>query len=351
MGPAILRSPLRRAGLGAKLSSHTARSHNSKVGTRPHSAPEFPPEELVGVDQQPPATVDATTAWNSELLLSALPEELTPTDGEDCSGGEGSSDEMSNGVTPSSSQVMSKGTMSSCLMESQNNKTMKEGSCLDGEGTPVGGEYELGMQREGAVPGARLLGDPPRVLVTVPTEVDPENVVREVDSTVVASGDSKETSGTQELVDPAVVRPISSLSEPAGRVVMECTTLVDSPSVDHLIELLNRERKERDQEGPRTLAQLGEKELFSSTPTTRSNESLHQSDNQRSDAAALVGVAGSSEGGIRGMDECSVASISSLPEGIFQGEARHKDGSLLAIVFQVCYPSVVKYRMDMGYRG
>lgn len=352
MGPAVLRSPQKRAGLGghpAKLSSHTTRSHDSRAGsfvTRPHSAPEFPPEEMVSADQQLPGAADATTTWSSELLLSTLPEELTLTNGDDDSGGEGSSGEKSDGITPSSSQVMSKGTMSR-VMETQSTKAVRERPCLGGEGVPVGGKYEVGMQREGVVPRARLLGNALRELVTVSTEVDPETDIRQIDSTMAASADSKETSIAQKVLDPtAAVRPISSLSEPAGRVVTECTAVVDSSSVDQLIELLNLERKEGNLEGSRTLAQLSEKQLFSSTPTTRSTESLHQSDNQRSDGVALVGMAGSSEGGVRGMDECSVTSISSLPEGIFLGEARHKDGSLLAIVFQVrflCAFAVLKY--------
>lgn len=35
------------------------------------------------------------------------------------------------------------------------------------------------------------------------------------------------------------------------------------------------------------------------------------------------------------MDRSSLASVLSLPEGTFLGNARHKDGSLMAIVFQV----------------
>lgn len=347
MGPGVLRSPQKRAGLGshpAKLSSHTTRSHDSRAGsfvTRPHSAPEFPPEEMVSADQQLPGAADATTTWSSELLLSTLPEELTLTNGDDDSGGEGSSGEKSNGITPSSSQVMSKGTMSR-VMETQSSKAVIERPCLGGEG-----KCEVGMQREGVVPRACLLGNALRELVTVSAEVDPETDIRQIDSSVAASTDSKEISIAQKVLDPtAAVRPISSLSEPAGRVVTECTAVVDSSSVDQLIELLKLERKEGNLEGSRTLAQLSEKQLLSSTPTTRSTESLHQIDNQRSDGVALVGIAGSSEGGVRGMDECSVTSISSLPEGVFLGEARHKDGSLLAIVFQVhflCAFTVLKY--------
>lgn len=35
-------------------------------------------------------------------------------------------------------------------------------------------------------------------------------------------------------------------------------------------------------------------------------------------------------------DCCSVSSLVSLPEGLFEGSVRHKDGSSIAVVFQVC---------------
>ena len=34
-------------------------------------------------------------------------------------------------------------------------------------------------------------------------------------------------------------------------------------------------------------------------------------------------------------DGSSMASVLSLPEGMFVGDAKHKDGSLMAVVFQV----------------
>ena len=40
-------------------------------------------------------------------------------------------------------------------------------------------------------------------------------------------------------------------------------------------------------------------------------------------------------GGAEEPGQISEASVLSLPEGTFMGEAKHKDGSLMAIVFQV----------------
>ena len=47
---------------------------------------------------------------------------------------------------------------------------------------------------------------------------------------------------------------------------------------------------------------------------------------------------GGGASGLHDLDRSSVTSLASLPEGMFAGEARHKDGSLLAIVFQVPHP-------------
>ena len=47
---------------------------------------------------------------------------------------------------------------------------------------------------------------------------------------------------------------------------------------------------------------------------------------------------GGGASGSHDFDRSSVTSLASLPEGMFAGEARHKDGSLLAIVFQVPHP-------------
>ena len=68
------------------------------------------------------------------------------------------------------------------------------------------------------------------------------------------------------------------------------------------------------------------KEIFSSTPASRSGETVLN----RVHMDAEFGASGHE------FDKCSVTSLASLPEGVFTGEARHKDGSLMAIIFQVC---------------
>ena len=65
----------------------------------------------------------------------------------------------------------------------------------------------------------------------------------------------------------------------------------------------------------------------SSTPASKSSESLPQM--RSSDSFHELLGTGSD------FDRYSVTSIASLPEGLFEGYVRHKDGSLLAIIFQV----------------
>ena len=76
---------------------------------------------------------------------------------------------------------------------------------------------------------------------------------------------------------------------------------------------------------------------LSSTPAAKSSAHLQRSavspDLQTEHVQFSVGLyrRGSYES-----DRQSMSSMTSLPEGAFLGEAKHKDGSLLAIVFQVC---------------
>ena len=192
---------------------------------------------------------------------------------------------------------------------------------VEGSKSLSGGSEHAGvMQHEGVAEGSAL-----KELATTSTEID--NNTRQVDSVVTASTGNEIATGNRGAEDLAgVVRPVSSMSEPEGEREDKCTTLVNSPSVDQLIELLRGQQRKQGGSVPPS-----EKDPFSSTPGTRLTESLQYS---RSDGAAVAG--GMRSGGVRGMDEGSVTSISSLPEGTFLGEARHKDGSLLSIVFQVC---------------
>ena len=71
---------------------------------------------------------------------------------------------------------------------------------------------------------------------------------------------------------------------------------------------------------------------ISSTPASKTPDSLLVKTDSFSEylraAAVPGGAAGESDG-------ISVSSIVSLPEGLFQGFIRHKDGSSIAVVFQV----------------
>ena len=369
MGTNVLRSPLRQAGLGgypAGLRTNASCSNDSGMGSnvvmRPRSAPEFLPEEPEsGVacshaadaasnkrpdQQQIFVATSETAASKSELLVTLFPEESL----EDGGGGDGNSSGISEGLTPSSSQVMNEGitpsssqviseelTPSSSQVMSEDltpssSQVISEGLTLsspqvmsevDDSRTPSDDREHNGvMQHEGVAQGSAS-----EELATMSTGIDIDT--RQVVSVMTTSAGIETATGNGGPEDlAAVVRPVSSMSEPGGgREMAECTTLVNSPSVDQLIELLSGQRKK--QGGS---VAPSDKDPFSSIPATRSTESLQYS---RSGSAAVTGGMGS--GGVRGMDECSVTSISSLPEGTFLGEARHKDGSLLAIVFQVCY--------------
>ena len=94
---------------------------------------------------------------------------------------------------------------------------------------------------------------------------------------------------------------------------------LSSNSTDQLLELLHARGLISSSEGH---SSDGNKEPLSSTPASKSPFKRCQ---LRSDS-----LSGSHE-----FDRDSVSSLASLPEGTFMGEARHKDGSLLAIIMQV----------------
>ena len=348
----VLNSTLRQAKLGGQPAGLTDMracalyscdtGMGSDVVMRPRSAPEFLPEEprsevacsnaVDAANNKRPDQQQATgeTATLKPKLLATLFHEESLEDGSE---GDGNSSEgltpsssqvMSGGMTPPSSQVMSEG------MTPPSSQVMSEGLTLlspqvmsevEGSKSLSGGSEHAGvMQHEGVAEGSAL-----KELATTSTEID--NNTRQVDSVVTASTGNEIATGNRGAEDLAgVVRPVSSMSEPEGEREDKCTTLVNSPSVDQLIELLRGQQRKQGGSVPPS-----EKDPFSSTPGTRLTESLQYS---RSDGAAVAG--GMRSGGVRGMDEGSVTSISSLPEGTFLGEARHKDGSLLSIVFQVC---------------
>ena len=361
----VLNSTLRQAKLGGQLAGLTDMracalySCDSGMGSdvvmRPRSAPEFIPEEprsevacsnaVDAASNKRPDQQQATgeTATLKPKLLATLFHEESLEDGSE---GDGNSSEgltpsssqvMSEGLTPPSSKVMSEGLTppSSQVMSGgltpPSSQVMSEGLTLlspqvmsevEGSKSLSGGSEHAGvMQHEGVAEGSAL-----KELATTSTEID--NNTRQVDSVVTASTGDEIATGNRGAEDLAgVVRPVSSMSEPEGEREDKCTTLVNSPSVDQLIELLRGQQRKQGGSVPPS-----EKDPFSSTPGMRLTESLQYS---RSDGAAVAG--GMRSGGVRSMDEGSVTSISSLPEGTFLGEARHKDGSLLAIVFQVCY--------------
>ena len=348
----VLNSTLRQAELGGQPAGLTDMracalySCDSGMGSdvvmRPRSAPEFLPEEprsevacsnaVDAANNKRPDQQQATgeTATLKPKLLATLFHEESLEDGSE---GDGNSSE---GLTPSSSQIMSEGmtpplaqVMSEGLTP-PSSQVMSEGLTLlspqvmsevEGSKSLSGGSEHAGvMQHEEVAEGSAL-----KELATTSTEID--NNTRRVDSVVTASTGNEIATGNRGAEDLAgVVRPVSSMSEPEGEREDKCTTLVNSPSVDQLIELLHGQQRKQGGSVPPS-----EKDPFSSTPGMRLTESLQYS---RSDGAAVAG--GMRCGGVHGMDEGSVTSISSLPEGTFLGEARHKDGSLLAIVFQVC---------------
>ena len=336
----VLNSTLRQAELGGQPAGltdmHACALYScdsgmvSDIFMRPRSAPEFLPEEPRSEvacsnavdaasnkrpDQQ--QTTGETATLKSELLATLFHEESL----EDGGGGDGDSNEgltpsssqvMSEGLTPSSSQVMSEGLT---LLSPQVTSEVEGSKSLSGDRDHAGV-----MQHEGVAEGSAL-----EELATTSAGIDINT--RQVDSVMTASTGNEMATGNCDAEGLArVVRPVSSMSEPDGKREDKCTTLVNSPSVDQLIELLSGQQKKQGDSVP-----TSQKDPFSSTPATRLTEPLQYSQH---DGPAVAG--GMRSGGVRGMDECSVTSISSLPEGTFLGEARHKDGSLLAIVFQVC---------------
>ena len=68
----------------------------------------------------------------------------------------------------------------------------------------------------------------------------------------------------------------------------------------------------------------------SSTPASKSSESTLASVKKSSSFHECLGAVGSSD-----CDRYSVTSMASLPEGLFEGFIRHKDGSSIAVIFQV----------------
>lgn len=78
-------------------------------------------------------------------------------------------------------------------------------------------------------------------------------------------------------------------------------------------------------------------EPLSSTPATKSSAHLQRSGMSPSLQTEKVQFSvGLHRRDSYEFDRQSMSSMTSLPEGAFLGEAKHKDGSLLAIVFQVC---------------
>lgn len=99
--------------------------------------------------------------------------------------------------------------------------------------------------------------------------------------------------------------------------------LVSSRSTERIYEML----KQHDMEKKKMQAGEDRSEPLSSTPAGKTTQS-------GSGHMFTVGQRSSSyESGL---------SAVSLPEGTFQGEARHKDGSPLSIIFQVCVHNSVK---------
>ena len=124
-------------------------------------------------------------------------------------------------------------------------------------------------------------------------------------------------------------RPVSSMSAPPTFGDEE--DLPDTASMEVLLELL-KERERGMGSGNGTPAKGGggmepglgsRKEPRSSTPASLSSDLSRKEGDP--------GVVASQDD----FDADSVTSLASLPEGTFLGEARHKDGSLLAIIFQV----------------
>ena len=348
----VLNSTLRQAELGGQPAGltdmHACALYScdsgmvSDIFMRPRSAPEFLPEEPRSEvacsnavdaasnkrpDQQ--QTTGETATLKSELLATLFHEESL----EDGGGGDGDSNEgltpsssqvMSEGLTPSSSQVMSEGltpSSSQVMSEGLTLLSPQVTSEVEGSKSLSGDRDHAGvMQHEGVAEGSAL-----EELATTSAGIDINT--RQVDSVMTASTGNEMATGNCDAEGLARgVRPVSSMSEPDGKREDKCTTLVNSPSVDQLIELLSGQQKKQGDSVP-----TSQKDPFSSTPATRLTEPLQYSQH---DGPAVAG--GMRSGGVRGIDECSVTSISSLPEGTFLGEARHKDGSLLAIVFQVC---------------
>lgn len=168
-------------------------------------------------------------------------------------------------------------------------------------------------------------------------------------------------------------RPLSSMSEPCNRTQGYHEVpkrLVPSASTERIMDIL-RERGldvgiqsegERKRPFDESLEEVAEESyssgheeemtspyhrrgrFSSSTPAEKSEECLQQACNYRgSQAEGIVSPhlfsVGSSP--MHGSNQelqrrLSLNSLVSLPEGTYLGEAKHKDGSLMSIVFQVC---------------
>ena len=169
------------------------------------------------------------------------------------------------------------------------------------------------------------------------------------------------------------VRPLSSTSEPSRRTESNHEVpkkLVPSASTERIMDMLRErgldvgtpsegERKKPFNESLEEVAEesygSGQEDetaspchhrdhFSSSTPAEKSTEYLQQVRHYRgSQAEGVVSPhlfsVGSSP--VHGSNQelhrrSSLVSLISLPEGTYLGEAKHKDGSLMSIVFQVC---------------
>ncbi len=144
------------------------------------------------------------------------------------------------------------------------------------------------------------------------TSSDVINIHHETGHVVSSSPDPKSQEAKQSLMGASVViQTATTQSRPPVP-----NKLVPSQSTERIFEIL----RQHDVEKSKKLATLNGNdplEPLSSTPAGKSTKIS-------SDAMFTVG-----------QRRESYEYILSLPEGTFLGEARHKDGSLLAIIFQV----------------
>ena len=181
---------------------------------------------------------------------------------------------------------------------------------------------------------------------------------------------AKSTKARQRTSD--VTRPLSSTSEPSNRTTSHDEVevprkLVPSTSTERIMDIL-RERGlgigqvqssgERKRPGLSVSLEEVDEDCYSSdseedskypkdvitssTPAavTRSDESLHQCRHQLDGLLSPSNVFSVGSSPVHGSGQefnvrSSLNSLVSLPEGTFLGKARHKDESLMCIVFQV----------------